>query len=496
MATTGGTAAAPGSPLRDITPDDLHVSARRDEFFAEVHRGDVLLFQGADFLAGLAQLTERRTCYHSAIYLGAAPAAGDGPDVEHVLVHNVSTLWWRDLAAEGDPADGTLHPRTIEVILSDGPERRAFFDRLARHLVESHLANPWDESPEELLARARQLISVGGVGAVSVDGYLDRCRRERLYGGDTRGEGVHHVRSLVALRHLHLTDPDMDPTMREVSENMVALAAEETAHHATGFNAAELLSVVPECIDRPGYLEWSQLLDLGDQPSNRRQLARLFGLSKRGRAAPDVRELLRQRLSAVDPFNFFFPNQGGGPGWICASYVIATFAKAKLELVAGCVEDVELEGPHDTKVPLSTPRDLWDCPRLVPVAMFVRGPERWYPASDAAPPVAQVPVTTAVDQTARPTGTPDAAVYVDFSQGLDPASVEVAADVQVPVVAAPTSSADAARFARDAVAWRWSTVDMDADAPTARVARPRRSVRRQAKKAAAEHWTPEEPSAP
>ena len=149
--------------------------------------GDVLLFQGADFLAGLAQLTERRTCYHSAIYLGSAPAAGDGPDFDHVLVHNVSTLWWRDLAAEGDPADGTLHPLTSDAIVSDGPDRRAFFEGLAQRLVASHLANPWDESTEELLTRARQLVSVGGVGAVSVDGYLDRCRRERLYGGDEAG---------------------------------------------------------------------------------------------------------------------------------------------------------------------------------------------------------------------------------------------------------------------------------------------------------------------
>ena len=271
---------------------------------------------------------------------------------------------------------------------------------------------------------------------------------------------------------------------------MVALAAEETAHDATGFNAAELLSVVPECIDRPGYLEWSQLLDLGDQPSNRRQLARLFGLSKRGRTAPDVRELLRQRLSAVDPFNFFFPNQGGGPGWICASYVIKTFTKAKLELAAGYVEDVELEGPHGTKVPLSTPRDLWDCARLVPVAMFVRGPERWYPT----PPVAQVPVTTAVDQTASAT---NAAVYVDFSQGLDPASVEVAAALQVPLVPAPSaSSADATHFARDAVAWRWSTVNMDPDPASTPPAGTRRLSRRKAKKVAAEHWTPEDPSSP
>lgn len=489
MATTGTPGAEPTPPLRDITPDDLFVTARREAFFAELRRGDVLLFQGADFLAGLAQLTERRTCYHSAIYVGAAPAAGDGPDFEHVLVHNVSTLWWRDLAAEGDDAEGALHP-PLEAILSSGPERNAFFDLLARRLVESHLANPWDESREQLLERAHQLVAVGGVGAVSVDGYLDRCRRERLYGGKTRGEGVHHVRSLVGLRHLDLTDPDMDPTAREVSENMVALAAEETAHDATGFNAAELLSVVPECIDRPGYLEWSQLLDLGDQAPNRRLLAKLFGLSRRGKRAPDVRELLRQRLSTVDPFNFFFPNEGGGPGWICASYVIKTFTKAKLELDAGYIEDVLLEGPNGTKVPLSTPRDLWDCAKLVPVAMFVRGPERWYPTLDPARGALTESATTD-DEVDRSTQGAGGAVFVDFSRGLDPASVGVAAALQIPVVAGPRSSDEGSQFARDAAAWRWSTVDTDPsdDVPT------RTSKRRQRRrsKEAVEHWTPEEP---
>lgn len=104
MTTTGGTAEGAGSaPLHDTTPEHLLVTARRPEFFAALRPGDVLLFQGADFLAGLAQLTERRTCYHSALYLGAAPAAGDGSTIDHVLAHNVSTLWWRDLAADGGP---------------------------------------------------------------------------------------------------------------------------------------------------------------------------------------------------------------------------------------------------------------------------------------------------------------------------------------------------------------------------------------------------------
>lgn len=486
---TGGRADSP--PMRDMTPDHLLVTAQRDDFFDALRPGDVLLFQGADFLAGLAQLTERRTCYHSAIYLGPAPAASDGSTIEHVLVHNVSTLWWRDLAAEGDRADGALHP-PLEAILSGGPERSAFFDLLAKRLVDTHLANPWNESPEQLARRARQLVAVGGVGAVSVDGYLDRCRTERLYGGDTRGKGVHHVRSLVALRHERLADPDLDPTLREVSENTLAIAAEATAEDATGFNAAELLSVVPECIDRPGYLEWSQLSALAEYPSNRRLMARLFGLSKRGRAAPSARELLRQRLRSIDPFDFFFPNQGGGPGWICASYVIATFTKADFTLDAGCIEDVKLSGPNGTQVPLSTPRDLWDCERLVPVAMFVRGPERWHPAPDAAPPV--VPVTAAVDDAAGAKGTADAAMFVDFSRGRDVASVEVAAELQVPVVAGPASSTEADRFARDAVSWRWSTID--ADPKATRPARTRRRLGRRRSGDGAEHWTPEDPSTP
>lgn len=493
MTTPGGTSdGATSTPLHDTTPEHLLVTARRADFFAALHPGDVLLFQGADFLAGLAQLTERRTCYHSALYLGAAPAAGDGSAIDHVLVHNVSTLWWRDLAAEGDQTQGTLHP-PLEAILADGPERGAFFDLLAVRLVERHLANPWNENPDQLLARARQLVERGGVGAVSVDGYLDRCRRERLYGGTTRGDGVHHVRSLVALRHERLADPGLDEELRAVSERAIEVAAEATAEDATGFNAAELLSVVPECIDRPGYLEWSQLSALAEHPSNRRLLARLFGLSKRGRAAPAARELLRRRLRSIDPSDFFFPNQGG-PGWICASYVIATFAKAEFDLDAGCIEDVTLSGPNGSEIPLSTPRDLWDCPRLVPVAMFVRGPERWQPT---APPADAATTETPHEHPASDHAAPDVseragrAVFVDFSGGLEDASVEVAPGVAVPVVAGPASSDEAERFARDAVSWRWSTHDEGATGAPPRRRRARRSRRRA--ETSEEHWTPETP---
>jgi hypothetical protein len=468
--------------MQDTTPDDLFVTARREKFFDALRPGDVFLFQGADFLAGLAQLTERRTCYHSAIYLGAAPAASGDTTVEHVLAHNVSTLWWRDLAAEGDRNHGTLHP-PIEAIISDGPERQAFFELLAARLVELHLANPWDETPSQLAERAFQLVTKGGVGAVSVDEYLDRCRRERLYSGEARGEGVHHVRSLVALRQERLADPDGDPTMREVLEAKIELAAEATAHDATAFNAAELLSVVPECIDRPGYPEWSQLTALAEHPSNRRLLARLFGLSKRGRPAPSARDLLRQRLRSIDPFDFFFPDESG-PGWICASYVIATYEKADLDLDAGALEDVCMAGLDGEPVPLSTPRDLWDCQRLVPIALFVRGPERWRPA-----PAATTASTTAASRGRAPgaAATSQGAMFVDFSGGLDAAALEIAPGVAVPVVPGPTSVEEAERFTRDAVMWRYATVGADP-------ARTRRWPGRRRPSAPLGRWIPEDPS--
>ncbi|MCB1002974.1 MAG: hypothetical protein KDB35_02195, partial [Acidimicrobiales bacterium] len=226
--------------MRDVTPDRLVVTGRRNDFYQELRPGDVLLFQGADFLAGLAQLTERRTCYHSAIYLGP-----DGPLEEGgtpVLAHNVSTLWWRDLAADvaEREGEGSLHP-PLGAILEDGPERTAFLEVLARRLVEHGLANPWGENPDQLADRAFQLVARGGVGAVSVDDYLDKCHSERLYGGTTRGEPVHHVRSVVALRHQDLVQPDLDPARREISETALLLAAEATAEDAIGFNAAELL---------------------------------------------------------------------------------------------------------------------------------------------------------------------------------------------------------------------------------------------------------------
>lgn len=355
--------------LRDLTPDHLLVTAKRADFFAALRPGDVLLFQGADFLAGLAQLTERRTCYHSAIYLGEAEREPGGP-VEHLMAHNVSTLWWRDLARELPNGQGELN---LLDGLGGGAGQRQLFEKFYGHLEHHYLRNPFGLSPAQFRQLAHDLVDRGGVGAVTVDSYLDRVHVEELYSEyEDRDHPVRHVRSVVALRHRSMLDGDQHD--READ---LLAAAKVKAADATGFSSAELLSVVPECLDRPGYSEWHGLSDLAETPANARRLASLLGLRRRLKLERPARDLLKRRLRQIDPFHYFYFDVPTSPGWICASYVIATYAEAKLPLTVGNVKGVKLAAPKRKFVDLSTPRDLWDCYDLEPIALFVRGPERW-----------------------------------------------------------------------------------------------------------------------
>lgn len=423
---------------RDATPDDLLVTAKRGVFFDALRPGDVLLFQGADFLAGLAQLTERRTCYHSAIYLGE----WERHPGEHLMAHNVSTLWWRDLAAEVPDEPGGLN---LLDGLAGGAVKDQLFERLYDSLEHTYLRNPFNLDPADLHAQAHQLIDKGGVGVVSVDNYLDRVHIEEEYSEvEDRDHPVHHVRSVVALRHRRLRERDA-----ATARATVLAAAERTAEQATGFNSAELLSVVPECLDRPGYSEWQLLSDLAERGDNPKRLAKLLGLSRQGRRADPAREQLRRRLLTVDPTGYFYIRVQGAPGWICASYVVASFAEAGLPLQVGAVRDAELAGPHGP-VPLHTPRDLWDCYDLDPVAMFVRGPERWEARSAIASGSA-APSTVAP---AAPPGQRRSVVFVDPTGQRDGEVIEVTSGVTVPVIT-PRSAEERELLQRNAVDWRW-----------------------------------------
>ncbi len=440
--TEGGTTTAAGGaapPMRDTTPDHLLVTGSREDFFEALRPGDVLLFQGADFLAGLAQLTERRTCYHSALYLGAWPReSGDG--VEHLLAHNVSTLWWRDLAREVPGVPGGLN--LIEG-LAGGESRAKLFEQLYDSLARNHLRNPFELDDTALRQQARNLIDRGGVGVVTVDGYLDRAHPERLYSErENTDHPVHHVRSVVALRHHDLVHADDDPLGLRAS---LLAAAASKAQDATGFSSAELLAAVPECLDRPGYSEWNLLSGLAEAPENRKRLAKLFGLSRQGRRAPEARVLLRQRLAKIDPSGYFYFNVDEAPGWICASYVIATYAAAGLPLDVGSIEDVQLRSP-DGPVSLSTPRDLWDCYDLDAVALFARGPERWTRTGTAGPD------EIAADDGEEVSG--ETVVFVDESGTLAGQTIEVTPGVVVPVIS-PSTDEEREQLRRNALDWRW-----------------------------------------
>lgn len=354
----------------DRTPGTILVTGRRQAFVDALEPGDVLLFQGADFLAGLAQLTERRTAYHSAIYLG-----------HRVLAHNVSLLWWWDAATRA-PDGYTLQ----EAKQADGKtpvDRPKHHEDLKENLAANQLVDLAGHTELETLsglhgtdgrpAHALTLMSGGGVGAITLDSYLDRHDPEWLYGDDeqiTHHRPVHHVRSVVALRH-HKVDLERPETARQVSR-MILDVVVATAHQAQGgFDAAELVSFIPDIADRPGYREWGAIRKAAVKRPT--QLAWLLGIRPWSNGIrKSAEKIVRERLSTIS----MYPPNAAGMGWICASFVDQVYKRAELPLRLDTVKNVHL-GP--TKVPLSTPRDLYDCDRLTPIALLARGPERWRP---------------------------------------------------------------------------------------------------------------------
>lgn len=358
----------------DETEDALKVTGKRATFLRDLRLGDVLLFQGADFLAGLAQLTERRTCYHSAIYVGTQTVGGG---TKHLLAHNVSSLWWRDLANQpGRGGSRTAVPPGVD-LRKDPAALRQYLEELSTNLAHHHLIDPEGTLIGETEARAAQLVDRGGVGIVSIEDYLDRCRTEWLYGRrDHTGKKrrVRHVRSAIALRHASIVEED-DPGRQRARRRDLVDAARRVARQATAFNAAELLSVVPDCFARPGYYEMLALEAVADAVPNLDFIAALLDLPRPNPVEHAARRLVGDRLRTIDPVVSF--RNVAGPGWICASYVIATYRDAGLPLDVDTVEAVEMLRADGTKGHLSTPRDLWDCADLVPIVLFARGPERW-----------------------------------------------------------------------------------------------------------------------
>ncbi|MBL8778681.1 MAG: hypothetical protein JNK12_22315 [Acidimicrobiales bacterium] len=462
--------------MHDATPETLEVTARAGVFLDTLEPGDVLLFQGADFLAGLAQLTERRTCYHSAIYVGTGQRDGR---TEHLLAHNVSTLWWRDLARQVPGEGGSLHPGDEVDVVNNKEDRAKFFDVLARNLVEHHLFDRFHRGDDALLQLARQLVEHGGVGVVSIEGYLARRKTEPIFdsaGERTGAKYVHHVRSVLALRHHQLrTELEVDAAAGEL-----LLAASGTADRASGFNAAELLSVVPQCFDRPGYIEWAGLRLLAEQQRNRKNLARLLRRRlPRGQEPPSALDIVRERLRTIEPA-YYFPEVDRGPGWICASYVIATYAAAGMPLDVGHVEGVKMGADDGQQVDLSTPRDLWDCPQLTPHTMFVRGPERWDEGPAARPERVEEPIPVEEPDRGVEVGVGQATPAVFIARATEPLSTttRISAEVDVPVVAGPSTRDEAIRRALEKLEWRWSTAPIDEEPADLKPRLLRRGIRR------------------
>ncbi len=328
-----------------VVTDDLFLTDDPDAFMGALVPGDVLLFQGMDFLAGLAQMAERRPVYHSALYVGVERG-------QHVYVHNVSHLWWRDLA-DRPPPSSQVRPRPDWGL----PVRREA-TRLTGHLV-------FEDStpPRTRYGWASKLVTVGGAGVVRLNEYLERQHAERVPGKRPHGR-VHHVQSAYALRWSHPGDGGNQDEELDTGFGLIADANAILSEH-TGFPIVELFAASPEAFDRSADGMWHRLrpvveLVVGGFPTGEHTM---------GTLGDRLRQAVTRLVSDGD--DGWKPDSG--PQHICAMFVAAVYARhfgARFEVRGFTGFE------NDRGEPFRTPRDLFDCPQLQPRAMFVRPPQR------------------------------------------------------------------------------------------------------------------------
>lgn len=318
------------------TEGRVHTTVERESFYRRLKPGDVILFSSLDDLGVLGESIERRPVYHSSLYLGEFDDNADEPRKRHVVMHNLSYVWWRD----------SINKRPAR----SEPGLGAAADYWIPSTVEDYV--PADEK-DQRDARTQALASlqrVGGVGPTFIDAYLDVDQSEALWSHMEpayvdpyvpRTQRVRKIRMAVALRHVDLLDAVPDrAAVREKRERLLQqmgdLARQWNTAPAGGFPAAELAALVPTLGQRPGF----QLMVPG-------QVTSMVGIAA------------------------IHHHPTGGEKAICAMYCAEAMREAELALD---MDSVALFYDKDRRY--HTPRDLWDCQQLRPVTMLVVPPDR------------------------------------------------------------------------------------------------------------------------
>lgn len=335
--------------LAQTAPGRVLATVERQRFYDVLQPGDVVLFGSLEDTGVLGESIERRPVYHSSMYIGKYPDSPADPRLRTeraVVLHNLSYLWWelntgttphRNSAAPVEMArDLWLPASSSELYGGDDPQLQHEHRRMVI---------------EDILSKR------GGVGPTFIDAYLDVDVEERLWyhtispKGDSKPytQRVRKIRRAVALRHQQLIPPGGDPQIRnELKKAMIEIANDWNRQKSGGFPAAELAAMVPTLSQRPGFEHMVP-----------------------GQIQPE----LGVAASHYEP--------KAGARAICAMYCQSVFDKAGLPL---SLESVPRYNKRDATY--HTPRDLWDCQDLIPIAMLVVPPDRgtaFMPAVDSKP---------------------------------------------------------------------------------------------------------------
>ncbi|MFN3218507.1 MAG: hypothetical protein ACE367_18585 [Acidimicrobiales bacterium] len=317
----------------------VFTTVERSRFYDQLRRGDVVLFSSLDDLGVLGESIERRPVYHSSIYLGKYPDCSASGSERHVVLHNVSYLWW---------SDNTRHrpQRHQGEVLTSG----AADYWIPRAHAELFPPSDGTSGPEALAdARADALVALssrGGIGPTFIDAYLDSDVEEKLWHhlepwwtdpAPARTQRVRKIRMAVALRHESLLGAPTEEAGTPFDAALIGLAKDWNATgESGGFPAAELAAMVPTLSQRPG-----------------------FASIVPGQVPPSLGIAMLHH------------NPTAGEKAICAMYCAKVYEKAGLPLTLDAVPIY-----YDPTRRYHTPRDLWDCPELHPIAMLVVPPDR------------------------------------------------------------------------------------------------------------------------
>jgi hypothetical protein len=309
-------------------------------FFPELRLGDVLLFEGYDDIAALGMFLERCPVYHSALWWGTLPNGS------RCAIHNVSDLWWGNAARI---AYGALNCGKPAPFIGKKNKRKKTEDvdvELAACLVEHWMCGSASRAAVGNAGQVHdavlRLLVDGGVGPFDVDRYLEETFTPRP--GGVKGRDRRTIRSVTALRYPGVSEEATSAAIRSVLVDVSVEVNDE------GFPAAELVGSLPSLFARAGYS------DLG--AGRIQQLIRRVGPKRIYRG---LEKLAEQR------FGYHADAKGGR---ICAMYVDQVYACAHITLAFNDL----VQGLEGYPRRFVTPRDLFDCESLEPVATLLLSP--------------------------------------------------------------------------------------------------------------------------